>query len=345
MAPFLEIVPDTALLGIVKLNAAVSSRPMEALSANGTSMFLHSSVPPASIRRAVRTSNVLGWASVNPMNADANTRLVSVEHSQEIPGLVHVRLNRPDKLNSLTIPMLESLIDTAHQLRRDRNVRAVILSGAEGNFSAGLDFGSAFKRPADIVKNFLNRPWRGTNTFQEAPWAWRRLPFPVIAAVEGFCLGGGLQIALAADYRITTANSTWSILEAKWGLVPDMSGIQALKQTLPIDQAKRLAMTGEMLSGSRAVKLGLASEIAGAEHENSPVLAAEALASQIIERSPDSVAYSKRLIDETWTSGPRATFFKERIRQARLLVEKNTKIAREAALKKQRPEFRPRSVS
>lgn len=242
-------------------------------------------------------------------------------------GIAYVTLNRPSKLNSLTLPVLDELVATARAIRRDRTIRVVILSGAGGNFSAGLDFASALKTPAKIARTFAPRPWRGTNTFQEAPWAWRRLPIPVIAAVEGYCFGGGVQIAAAADYRFTSSDATWSVLEAKWGLVPDMSGIASLKQILPIDTAKRLAMTGEILSGEKAVELGLASEVA-----SDPVAAAEDLAHQLIARSPDSVAYAKRLFDETWTSGPRATFFKERIRQARLLMLDNTRIAQKLGL-------------
>ncbi|WP_371440972.1 crotonase/enoyl-CoA hydratase family protein [Corynebacterium sp. HMSC28B08] len=236
--------------------------------------------------------------------------------------MAYVTLNRPDKLNSLTLPVLDELISVARTIRRDRAIRVVILSGAGGNFSAGLDFASALKSPAKLARTFAPRPWRGTNTFQEAPWAWRRLPIPVIAAVEGYCFGGGVQIAAAADYRFTSADASWSVLEAKWGLVPDMSGIASLKQILPIDTAKRLAMTGEILTGEKAAELGLASEVS-----SDPIAAAEELAHQLIARSPDSVAYAKRLFDETWAKGPRATFFKERVRQARLLTLQNTRIA------------------
>jgi len=196
------------------------------------------------------------------------------------------------------------------------------------NFTAGLDFGSALKTPGGILGAFTPRPWRGTNTFQEACWAFRRLPVPVIAAVEGFCFGGGVQLAAAADYRFTTSDANWSVLESKWGLIPDMSGIYSLKQLLPIDVAKRLAMTGEILSGEEAVRLGLASEIS-----EDPIADAERLAAQIATRSPDAVAYAKRLFDETWDVGPRRTFCRERLRQARLLVAKNTKIAQKAAAK------------
>lgn len=255
--------------------------------------------------------------------------------------IAYVTLNRPEKLNALTIPMLHDMIRTARRIQKDPSIRVVILTGAEGNFSSGLDFGQAFKKPQDIALNFLSRPWRGTNTFQEGPWCWRRLDVPVIAAVPGYCFGGGLQIALASDYRFTTPDSLWSVMEAKWGLVPDMSGVQALKQVVGADVAKRLAMTAEIIDGKRAVELGLASELA-----QDPLAAAEELAAALIDRSPDALAHSKRLIDETWTAGPRTTFFKERLRQAPLLFAKNTKIAqaRAAAAKagKKLPEFTPR---
>ena len=243
-------------------------------------------------------------------------------------GIAYVTLHRPGKLNSLTLDTLDKLVATAREIRTNRSVRAVIIAGHGGNFTAGLDFASARKSPMGIAKAFAVRPWRGTNTFQEACWAFRRLPIPVIAAVEGYCFGGGVQIVGAADYRITTPTAQWSILESKWGLIPDMSGIHSLSELLPIDKAKRLTMTGEVLSGEEAVAVGLASEVA-----NDPVSAAEELAAQISTRSPDAVAYAKKVFDETWRSGPRMTFFKERARQARLLMAKNTRVAQKAAAK------------
>src|SRR3954467_10138791 len=110
-------------------------------------------------------------------------------------GIAHVRLSRPDKLNALTLQTLDELVATARELRRDRTLRAVVLSGEGGSFCAGLAFASALKSPAGIVKAFVPLPWRGTNTFQEACWAWRRLPVPVIAAVGGHCYGGGREPA------------------------------------------------------------------------------------------------------------------------------------------------------
>ena len=246
----------------------------------------------------------------------------------DLADVVYLKLDRPDKLNGLTLDMLRALVSQSKQISGDRSIRAVIIHGEGKNFSAGLDFGTVMKNPMDIAKAFAPRPWRGTNLFQEGPWCLRRLPVPVIAAVEGYCFGGGVQIAMAADYRFATPDSQWSVLEAKWGLIPDMSGIQSLSQVLPIDVAKRLAMTGEQLDGTRAAELGLVSEVS-----TDPLAAAEDLARLLVSRSPDSVSYAKRLFDETWNKGPRATFFKERLRQARLLGAKNTKIAQKAAAK------------
>jgi enoyl-CoA hydratase/carnithine racemase len=252
-------------------------------------------------------------------------------------GIAQVRLARPEKLNALTLPLLGELVATARALRADRTVRAVVIAGEGDSFCAGLDFASTLKRPSEVARAFVLRPWRGTNTFQEACWAWRRVPVPVIAAVQGHCLGGGVQIALAADFRFATPDSTWSVLEGKWGIIPDMSGIQALSELVGIDIAKRLTMTAEMLTGERAHELGLVTEL-----DADPVAAATAFAHELAQRSPDALAAAKRLFDGTWHRGPRRTFARERVEQLRLLLNANTKIAREAAYKKVAPVYEPR---
>jgi enoyl-CoA hydratase/carnithine racemase len=249
-------------------------------------------------------------------------------------GIAQVRLDRPDKLNALTLDVLDDLVATAYMLRRDRTLRAVVIAGEGDAFCAGLDFGSVLRQPRRIVTSFLPRPWRGTNTFQEACWGWRRIPAPVIAAVHGHCLGGGLQIALAADFRIATPDSTWSVLEGKWGIIPDMTGIRSLAELVGIDTAKKLTMTAEMLSGKEARELGLVTGL-----DSDPVTAATALAVRLKERSPDQLAAAKRLFDRTWSASPRRTFALERFEQAFLLAARNTKVARVAAFKRVSPEF------
>lgn len=272
-----------------------------------------------------------------PMLAVMRTDLVTCDVEG---GIAHVRLNRPDKLNALTLDTLDGLIDTASRLATDRTLRGVIVSGAGDSFCAGLDFATVLKDPRRVALAFTPRPWRrgGTNTFQEACWAWRHVPVPVVAAVQGHCFGGGLQIALGADFRFTTADAQWSVLEARWGLIPDMSGIQSLSELVGIDQAKRLTMTGEVISGERAVAIGLATEAA-----DNPYAAGLALLEQIATRSPDSVAAAKRLLDRTWTRGARHTFSRERVEQAWLLASANTKAARKAAFDKAAPVFAGRT--
>jgi enoyl-CoA hydratase/carnithine racemase len=151
----------------------------------------------------------------------------------------------------------------------------------------------------------------------------------VIAAVHGHCYGGGLQLALAADFRMATPDSEWSVLEGKWGLIPDMTGVRTLAELVGIDIAKRLTMTAEILSGKEAADLGLVTELAA-----DPVAAAYELAGRLTDRSPDALASAKRLFNGSWTASPRRTFGRERFEQAYLLLAANTKAAREAALTK-----------
>ena len=249
-------------------------------------------------------------------------------------GVAEVRLARPEKLNALTLQTLDELTDVARELRKDRTLRAVVLSGEGSSFCSGLDFASVLRSPAGIVRAFLPRPWRGTNTFQEACWAWRRLPVPVIAAVHGHCYGGGLQIALAADFRIATPDSQWSVLEGRWGIIPDMTGVRSLAELVGIDTAKLLTMTARAVSGKEARDLGLVTDLAA-----DPVSAAHELAGELADRSPDALAAAKRLFNGTWTASARRTFARERVEQLFLLFNSNTRAAREAAFKKTAPSF------
>jgi enoyl-CoA hydratase/carnithine racemase len=267
-------------------------------------------------------------------STDRHVVLASVED-----GIARVELARPDKLNALTLGTLDGLVATARELRADRSLRGIVLTGQGPSFCAGLDFATVMRDRAGIAKAFAPRPWRGTNTFQEACWAWRRIPVPVVAAVQGHCFGGGVQIALGADFRLTTPDAQWSVLEAKWGLVPDMSGIQSLSQQVGLDVAKRLTMTGEVVTGAEAVRLGLATETS-----DDPVAAAYELIRQISTRSPDSVAATKRIFERTWTAGARRTFRWERCEQAVLLAAHNTAIARRAVVDTVPAKYRPRLI-
>lgn len=216
---------------------------------------------------------------------------VTVEVAEHI---ARVTLNRPDKHNALDRSMFEALIEAGEALATDRSLRAVILSGAGENFCAGIDL-SVFSAGGGRVfgaADMAPRAGSGANLFQDAALVWRRLPVPVIAAVRGVAFGAGLQVALGADLRLAAADSRWSIMEVRWGIVPDMGITVTSRGLLAPDRLKRLAYTGAVIDGLEAQALGLVSEI----HEQ-PVDAATTLARELAKRSPDALRAMKSLFD------------------------------------------------
>jgi enoyl-CoA hydratase/carnithine racemase len=260
--------------------------------------------------------------------------LVSIDRRGDV---AYVRLSRPDKHNALNWGMMTGLLGAAKSLRRDRTLRAVVLHGEGPSFCSGLDFPQVTRQPSRILHAFFMGGARGTNRFQEVCWAWRRLPLPVLAVLHGHCYGGGLQLALAADFRFATPDCELSVLEAKWGLIPDMSGSITLRELLPIDQAKRLAMTGKMIDGREALSMNLVTQVA-----DDPMAEAEALVESLLERSPDSVAATKALFHRTWVADEADALQTERWLQARVLMGTNQRAALKAASKKRPARFRPR---
>jgi enoyl-CoA hydratase/carnithine racemase len=210
-------------------------------------------------------------------------------------GVADVRLARPDKLNALDLPMFEALAAAGRALAGERGLRAVVLSGEGRAFCAGIDV-SAFSAVTGDGGNgpgLLDLYDGGPATrAQQAAWTWTALPVPVIAAVHGVCFGGGLQIALAADLRLVAPDARLSVMEIKWGLVPDMSGTQTLRRLVRLDVAKELAFTGREVGGEEAVALGLATRCC-----EDPRREALELARQIAGRSPSAIRAAKRLLD------------------------------------------------
>ena len=146
-------------------------------------------------------------------------------------GIADVRLNRADKLNALDPAMFEGIEQALAELRAMPGLRAVVLSGEGRAFSAGLDMASMASGGASAGKTLTDRTHGLANIFQHVAWGWRELPVPVIAAVHGIAFGGGFQIMSGADIRIVHPEARLSIMEMKWGLVPDMAGV-ALWRTL-----------------------------------------------------------------------------------------------------------------
>ena len=253
-------------------------------------------------------------------------------------GIATVTLNRPDKRNALDLAMYHAIDRAIRKFQRDRSLRAIILTGAGEDFCSGLDIKSVFGNPLIALKLLWKWLPGNANLAQRVSVGWRRLPVPVIAAIHGRCWGGGLQIALGADYRIVGPDASLAIMEAKWGIIPDMGGTLALRELLPVDVAMRLASTAETLTAEQALAIGLVSQIAA-----DPLAAAMDLARQFAERSPDSVAAVKRLYHQAWSPAPRRILARETWLQWRLLLGANQKIASTRAKDPSSQPYKPRS--
>lgn len=236
--------------------------------------------------------------------------------------IAYVYMNRPDKLNGLDMAMFKEMIACAKKLRKNRSVRAVVLAAKGDSFCAGLDFKALSKDPMMVPKVFLKWPWTKQNIAQQIAHCWRDLPVPVICAIHGNCFGGGMQIALACDYRIATPETNLSIMEMKWGLIPDMSGMVTLSRLTRVDIAQELTMTGRQFSAQEGYEYGLISKLAA-----DPQAEAQALAEVIASKSPDAIAATKYLFKKSWKADTWKALRWERWVQARLLGRKNQRIA------------------
>jgi enoyl-CoA hydratase/carnithine racemase len=273
-------------------------------------------------------------------------------------GVADVRLNRPDKLNALDGDMFAALVDAAARLARDSSVRAVVLSGEGRAFSAGLDFagfmamaggrgtvdrGASAGAGADAgeagtgggaLGGIGRTDGRITHLGQQAAHGWSEVPVPVIAAIQGHCLGGGLQIALGADLRIVHPAATLSVLEIRWGLSPDMTGTATLPRLVGPDVAKELAWTGRNVSGEEAVRLGLATRVSETPRDD-----ALALARDIAGRSPHAIRGIKRLLDQAGTVPLATQYEDERHTIGSLIGTPNQVEAVAAYFEKRSPSF------
>jgi enoyl-CoA hydratase/carnithine racemase len=245
-----------------------------------------------------------------------------------------VTLTRADKHNALDRPMFEAIIGAAERLSSEPGVRAVVLHGEGPSFCSGLDLASLVSSDAGI--DAIVAPLREDppNWFQRTAYDWLRLPVPVIAAVHGNCFGGGLQIALAADIRIATPDARLSVMEVKWGLIPDMSITRTLPRLVGIDVAKELTFTGRLIDGAEAQRLGLVTRVT-----DEPLAAARELAAEIASKSPDAIRGVKRLFNAAWTGLADETLALEAEIQSSLIGSPNQLAAVTAGLQKRPAQF------
>ncbi|ENW01164.1 crotonase/enoyl-CoA hydratase family protein [Acinetobacter calcoaceticus] len=236
-------------------------------------------------------------------------------------GIATVYLNRPDKRNAMSFALLKELVSTAKAIKKDRDIRCVILTGEGNVFSAGIDL-SDLNNPKNSAFAIWELVKPRQSLFQKAFLTWQNLPVPVIAALEGYCFGAGMQLALAADIRISHPETKMSIMESRWGLVPDMGLTRSLKGLISVDLAKELTLTARVFDGNYAKEIGLVTHLS-----DTPLEKANEIASEMLQRSPDALTAAKRVLD-AMEHQPEKSLRLEKIWQLKLLLGKNSKLAR-----------------
>jgi enoyl-CoA hydratase/carnithine racemase len=269
-----------------------------------------------------------------------------IEWTRHPDGVVELQLARADKMNALDPAMFDALIEAGEALRGDAAVRAVVISGRGKAFCAGLDMAS-FERMqqgagegvlgegaagADLVK----RTHGISNAAQHVAMVWRDVPVPVIAAVHGVAFGGGLQVALGADIRIVAPDTKLSVMEIKWGLVPDMAGMVLMRELARNDVVRELTFTGRIFSGEEALAIGFATRLSA-----DPLAEALQMAHEIAGKSPDAVRAGKRLLNAAMSQGAAELLMAESVEQKALIGSANQAEAVKANIERRPPRFSP----
>jgi enoyl-CoA hydratase/carnithine racemase len=259
-------------------------------------------------------------------------------------GVADVRLVRTDKMNALDPAMFAALVETGERLKADTSVRAVVLSGEGRAFCAGLDT-SNFAQMASGQRSSgqssaggslvtPNRTAGGSNHAQHAVMVWREIPVPVIAAVHGVAFGGGFQLALGPDMRFVTPDAKLSVLEIKWGLVPDMAGIVLMRGLVRDDVARELTYSGRIFSGEEAGRIGMATRVC-----DDPRTEALVFAREVAGRNPHAIRAAKRLLDLALEGDQHAILKAESAEQTALISSPNQVEAVKASMEQRTPVF------
>lgn len=253
-----------------------------------------------------------------PIMSDHSRVICTIDEN----NIATVALNRPDKLNAIDMAMFQEVNRLTKTLKTNKHIRAVIVKGNGSDFCSGLDIKSLLNSKVGALKLLFK--WWPTlpNDAQRFSLAWRDIPCPVIFAIHGRCWGGGLQLVSGGDFRIASPDARFSILEAKWGLIPDMGGAIAFRELMRQDHTLEMAMTAKEVDSQTAQEYGLVTKIA-----DDPYAKAYELALECSDRSPDILAANKKLYHKTWWSSPGVALFLETWYQIRVIMGKNRVIA------------------
>ncbi|MDA5094010.1 crotonase/enoyl-CoA hydratase family protein [Aliiroseovarius sp. KMU-50] len=248
-----------------------------------------------------------------------------------------VTLSRPDKRNALDLEMIQAIVAAGEALAERKDIRAVVLAGEGDAFCAGLDL-AAMPKIAQVAMQgggIMERSHGVSNLFQAVAMVWAELPQPVIAAVQGHALGGGFQLMLGADLRIAAPSTRFSIMEGRWGLVPDMGGLVLMRRLARGDVIRKLTYTAEIFETDAAERYGFVTEIS-----EDPLARAQELAGTIGAQSPDAVRTAKKLISDTETTSWLDTLLAESKAQEGLIGQPNQMEAVMAGMQKRAAKFR-----
>ena len=259
--------------------------------------------------------------------------LIKIRQSDHI---AEVELHRPDKMNALNLELLNTIIATGEKLQQDASVRAVIIHGAGRAFCAGLDVSSFDIQNQEGLntQNLKERTHGIANMWQKVVWIWRELAVPVIAAVHGVAFGGGLQIMLGADIKYIHPDTRLSIMEGKWGIIPDMAGTQLMRHSVRDDIIRELTYTNRIFSGQEAVNYGFATHIS-----EEPLEAARQLAREIASKSPSAIVKAKKVLNKAPYLSEADGLLLESVEQQSLLGTPNQLEAMVAGLQKRAGNF------
>ncbi len=251
-----------------------------------------------------------------------------------------VRLNRPEKMNSLNLEMFEAIVEAGQQLESNKSVRAIVLSGEGRCFCAGLDL-DIFSDPTFLQDPFgEGKGGSWPNFYQKPAYVWKTMPIPVISALHGVVYGGGLQIALGADIRIADPKVKMSVMEIRWGLIPDMSASQTLRDLVRLDVAKELTFTGRIVNGEEAQQIGLVTSLS-----KTPTETALEMASVIATQNPDAITSGKYLLENVWHGDQMDGLCVEEQLQEKLIKSKNQIEAVMAGMEKRAAQFSDREFN
>jgi enoyl-CoA hydratase/carnithine racemase len=243
----------------------------------------------------------------------------------------HVVLNRPEKRNAFNGELITATGEALRAAADDPSVRCVVIRGAGPMFSSGMDLGSlaALAEAPENLRAFRSRCLEAWNAAEE-------MTKPTICVVHGACIGGAMELALACDLRVIASDALIGMPETRIGLIPDVGGSSRLPAVVGLGRAKELVMTGKLIDGEEAARIGLANRVAPAEELDAAV---QELVSELLACAPVAVGLAKRVMDASARPALAATLELEVAMQERCAATADFAEGASAFREKRQPEF------